>query len=97
MSILEEGQYLGSSPLFSPLVRDALFSPPSRKSLWYLENRIPTLGEVRGKAVLFSRFGGHGEGWPDNKIGIHPPLWPDSAKDGFEWEMADTRVRVHDW
>ena len=97
MSILEEGQFLGSSPLFSSLVRDALFTPPSHKSLWYLENRIPTLGEVRGKAILFSRFGGNGEGWLDNKIGIHPLLWPDSVKDGFEWETADTRIRVHDW
>ena len=97
MSILEEGQSLGSSPHSSPLVRDALFSPPSRENIWYLENRIPTLGEVRGKAILFSRFGGHGAGWPDNKVGVHPPLWPDSAKDGFEWEMTDTRVRVHDW
>ena len=96
MSILE-ADHPGSSPLSSPLVRAALFSAPSRENLWNLENRIPTLGEARGKAVLFSRFDGHGGGWPDNKLGIHPQLWPDSAKDGFEWEMPDTRVRVHDW
>lgn len=25
---------------------------------WFLENRVPRLGEVRGRAVLMSRFGG---------------------------------------
>lgn len=24
--------------------------------MWYLENRVPTLGEVRGKAILLTRF-----------------------------------------
>jgi 1-phosphatidylinositol phosphodiesterase len=28
----------------------------STSALWYLENRIPTLGEVRGRIVLFRRF-----------------------------------------
>lgn len=25
---------------------------------WFLENRVPKLGEVRGKGILMSRFGG---------------------------------------
>jgi len=28
---------------------------PSRKR-WWLENRVPTLGECRGKLIMFSRF-----------------------------------------
>lgn len=100
MSILEEGQFLGSSPLFSGLVRDTIFNAPSSKSLWWLEPRMPTLGEARGKIVMFSRFGGQtGEGWEDGVrgMGIHPTRWPDSAKDGFDFELEDTRVRVQDW
>ena len=26
------------------------------EDLWFLENRVPSLGEVRGKAVLLTRF-----------------------------------------
>jgi 1-phosphatidylinositol phosphodiesterase len=99
MSIMEEDSFLPSSPQFSRLVHDAIFSPPSSRDLWYLENRIPTLGEVRGKIVLFSRFGKDGEDWEGglNGIGIHPPIWPDSRQEGFEWEIENARVRVQDW
>lgn len=41
---------------------------------WWLESRVPTLGEARGKIILFSRFGNAGE--PD--LGLHPPVWPDN-------------------
>lgn len=40
--------------------------------LWYTENALPTLGEARGKIVLFRRFGGSSQGincangWWDN-------------------------------
>ena len=26
------------------------------EEMWFLENRVPTLGEVRGKAILLTRF-----------------------------------------
>ena len=26
------------------------------RDLWFLENRVPTLGEVRGKAIIMGRF-----------------------------------------
>lgn len=32
-----------------------------RLDLWYLEDRWPTLGEVRSKCILFCRFGFHGK------------------------------------
>lgn len=67
--------------------------------MWFLENRIPNLGEVRGKVIMLSRFGGDGAGW-DNRLegmGIHPPTWPDSLKSGFSYQLKDTTVRMHDW
>jgi len=112
MSIKQEDGELTPSGLFSEMVRDAIIFGPGggwaginaigstvNRGMWYLENRIPTLGEVRGKVVLFSRFGGDGSAWPEGLegIGIHPKWWPDSRKEGFEWELKGTRVRTHDW
>ncbi|KIM30164.1 hypothetical protein M408DRAFT_328255 [Serendipita vermifera MAFF 305830] len=106
LSIMEEDSFVPSSPLFSKLVHDAILSEPSNRSLWYLEPCIPTLGQVRGKIILFSRFGKNGEHWEHglNGLGIHPTTWPDNARDGFEWETPRprwgtpcTRVRTQDW
>ncbi|THV07832.1 PLC-like phosphodiesterase [Dendrothele bispora CBS 962.96] len=67
--------------------------------LFFLENRMPKLGEVRGKVVMLSRFGGNGDGWEGGLegLGIHPTTWPDSKKEGFEWDCKGVRVRMHDW
>ncbi|EGN96244.1 hypothetical protein SERLA73DRAFT_76223 [Serpula lacrymans var. lacrymans S7.3] len=83
--------------LFSKLVREEIMASPGGIELWYLENRIPTLGEVRGKAVMFSRFGGNGFGWDGGALGIHPSIWPDSEKVGFSWNCQNTLVQTHDW
>lgn len=85
--------------LFSKLVHDEIHSEPWGRDFWFLENRIPTLGEVRGRAVLFSRFGGDGRGWQGglNGLGIHPPQWPDSREDGFDWWLGETQIKVQDW
>ena len=84
---------------FSRLVREEIEQGPGGMNMWWLENRIPTLGEVRGKAILFSRFGGNGADWENGLegMGIHPTTWPDSAKEGFEWWCKDTMVRTQDW
>ncbi|KAF8638863.1 hypothetical protein AX17_001919 [Amanita inopinata Kibby_2008] len=84
---------------FSLLVRDEIIHSPGGLEMWFLENRIPKLGEVRGKAVMFSRFGGDGSGWEDGLegIGIHPGRWPDNEKNGFYWQCKNTLVRTHDW
>jgi len=83
-----------ASPLFTSLVHSDIAASPGGNDLWYTEsNRIPTLGEVRGKCVLFSRFGDPGE----EALGIHPDRWPDSQRDGFEWDCGETIVRVSDW
>ena len=57
------------------------------------------LGEVRGKAILLSRFGGDGAGWDGGLegMGIHPTNWPDSSKEIFSWTCKDVLVRTQDW
>ncbi|RXK42450.1 hypothetical protein M231_00004 [Tremella mesenterica] len=82
---------------FSSLVYDNL---RPYLHLWFLEQRIPSLGEVRGKAILFSRFerkeDSESKAWPDG-MGIHPTTWPDSRKEGFEWDCGGTPVKIEDW
>ncbi|TFK25821.1 PLC-like phosphodiesterase [Coprinopsis marcescibilis] len=67
--------------------------------MWFLENRIPKLGEVRGKVVMFSRFYGDVDNWEGGYegMGIHPTTWPNSEKRGFVWDLKGTTVRTHDW
>jgi 1-phosphatidylinositol phosphodiesterase len=38
-----------------------------------------------------------GAGWENGleRLGIHPTTWPDSEKDGFEWELKGTIVKTH--
>ena len=108
MSLKQEDAALTPAPFFSQLVRDTIANGPggwddsksdTNKGMWFLENRIPKLGEVRGKVVMLSRFGGDGTGWENGLegIGIHPTTWPDSEKNGFEWELKGTIVKTHDW
>ncbi|KAI0084005.1 PLC-like phosphodiesterase [Irpex rosettiformis] len=84
---------------FSTLVHREILKGPGGKAMWYLDNTVPTLGQVRGKIVLFSRFGADAESWDggDEGIGIHPTKWPDSVKEGFTWPCKNTTVRIHDW
>lgn len=83
-----------ASPLFTSLVHSEIAASLGGNDIWFTEsNRIPTLGEVRGKCVLLSRFGELG----GEALGIHPDRWPDSQKDGFEWNCGETLVRVSDW
>lgn len=67
--------------------------------LWYLHNRVPYLGEVRGKIVLFSRFGGDGAGWEGglDGMGIHPTVWPDSPNYVWNWDCGGTTFQQEDW
>jgi 1-phosphatidylinositol phosphodiesterase len=94
MSIKEESPPF--HPRFSALVYQAF--RPYEDKFWFLEERVPTLGEVRGKGLLMTRFDLNegDEGWP-NGMGLHPYTWPDSRKEGFEWNCAGTTVRTQDW
>ncbi|KAF7790998.1 hypothetical protein EIP86_001957 [Pleurotus ostreatoroseus] len=99
MSIKQEDFATVKGDVFSKLVREEIFNGPGGQEMWFLDNRIPLLGQVRGKVVMFSRFGGDGDGWEGGLegIGIHPTKWPDSEKLGFSWDCKNTLVRTHDW
>ncbi|WVQ85619.1 hypothetical protein IAT38_007785 [Cryptococcus sp. DSM 104549] len=82
---------------FSERVHTA-FSPYLEK-FWFLEERIPLLGEVRGKGMLLTRFDRDKETegqWPEG-MGVHPSRWPDSRREGFDWDCGGTQVRTQDW
>lgn len=100
MSLMQEAGGDDHSPtLFSQLVHDEMEVDGRLSELFFLENRVPNLGEVRGKVILLSRFGRVGTGWEGDfeGMGIHPTTWPDSAREGFEWELKGTLVRTQDW
>ncbi|KAL7423787.1 hypothetical protein Q5752_001371 [Cryptotrichosporon argae] len=89
MSLKEEDD---AHPLFATHVRRDL---ERHRARWFLDERVPALGEVRGRAMLLSRFDGDAH-W-SRKLGIHPTTWPDSRRDGFEWDCHGTPVRTQDW
>lgn len=65
-----------------------------KSSKWFLEPRIPTLGEARGKIVLIRRFNNDdalhdGQGW-----GIDGAAWPDNCADGT---VGSGLIRVQDF
>ena len=99
MSIKQEDFATTPTSVFSACLHDEIYHGPGSRQMWILDNRIPILGEVRGKVVMFSRFGGNGDGWDNGLegLGIHPTTWPDSEKNGFTWQCKDTLVRTHDW
>ncbi|KAI1784239.1 PLC-like phosphodiesterase [Ganoderma leucocontextum] len=99
MSIKQEDFAKTALPYFSQCVHDEIMGGPGGRDMWFLENRIPNLGEVRGKVVMLSRFGGDGSQWENGLegLGIHPTAWPDSDKDGFTWTLNGTLVRTQDW
>lgn len=61
---------------------------------WYLSNRTPTLGEVRGKIVLLRRFALAG-GEPENATGIDLSQgWKDDAT--FEIDLPQGDFKIQD-
>jgi 1-phosphatidylinositol phosphodiesterase len=99
MSIKQEDWRTTPARAFSAAVRREIEESEGGLDGWFLENRIPLLGEVRGKILMFSRFGGDGAEWDGGLegLGIHPSSWPDSEKWGFTWNCKNTLVRTHDW
>jgi len=99
MSIKQEDFEKNSYLEFSRLVHEEIFGGPGGREMWFLQNRVPSLGEARGKVILFSRFGGNGEGWEGGweGLGMHPLVWPDGEKLAFSWQCKETLVRIHDW
>ncbi|CAE6524728.1 unnamed protein product [Rhizoctonia solani] len=97
---LKQEDYAYTSPkVFSRLVREEIERGEGGMAMWWLENRVPRLGEVRGRCIMLSRFGGDGKEWEHGLegMGVHPTKWPDSQQDGFEWDLKGTTIRTHDW
>ena len=70
----------GKSAGFDELVLKEI---ENSKDYWYTENRIPNLGEVRGKIVLMNRFSESDTKLTDANGGINLTRFPDhSAKEG---------------
>lgn len=68
-------------------------------AFWYLENRVPTLCEVRGKIVLFNRcsvdFSNSENGYTDYNTGLDFSHLPDQSKvdfTGFETAFMHHRI-----
>lgn len=70
MSMKQEDYNVTMYRVFSKHVHDEMFNGPGGKDMWFLENRIPKLGEVRGKVVFLSRFGGDGDEWEGGLEGL---------------------------
>lgn len=64
---------------------------------WFLEDRVPKLGEVRGKIIMLSRFVIAKE--YEYSGGISPPIWPNSFKGTFEYQLRGShqQVQTQDW
>ncbi|QRW26914.1 phosphatidylinositol-specific phospholipase C [Rhizoctonia solani] len=63
--------------LFSRLVREEIERAEGGIGMWWLENRV----------------WGDGKEWEHGLegMGIHPTKWPDSAQEGFEWDLKGIR------
>jgi 1-phosphatidylinositol phosphodiesterase len=78
MSIKQEDYKTTDAHVFSAAVRKEIETyDPAGLDGWFLENRVPTLGEVRGKVILFSRFGSNGAEWEKGLEGLGRNLYPD--------------------
>ncbi|CAE6471452.1 unnamed protein product [Rhizoctonia solani] len=99
VSLKQEDYEYTSPKVFSRLVREEIERGEGGMAMWWLENRVPRLVEVRGRCIMLSRFGGDGKEWEHalEGMGIHPTTWPDSRQEGFEWDLKGTTVKTHDW
>ena len=64
---------------------------------WYTENRVPTLGEVRGKIVLIRRCGVDKTVYDDALSGLNFSVWPDQgSSDTADYKTFDTESTIFD-
>lgn len=95
ISLKREGTGKGNDQQLSRAVKDHYVGPQAHR--WFVEPRIPRLGEARGKIVLVRRFalddslhGEHGgAGWA-----LDAQHWPDNCADGT---VGSGLIRVQDF
>ncbi|KAM3071183.1 hypothetical protein ACMFMG_008778 [Clarireedia jacksonii] len=94
MSVKREGVGKATDQQLSKILHKHYATNPAR---WFTENRIPTLGEARGKIVLIRRFmlddSLKGE---NNGTGfcIDAESWPDNCADGI---CSSGEIRIQDF
>ena len=94
MSLKREGVGKSTDQHLSKILHKHYATDPS---CWFTENRIPSLGEARGKIALIRRFvlddslkGEHGgQGWC-----MDAESWPDNCEDGM---CSSGEIRVQDF
>ncbi|KAG0656050.1 hypothetical protein C6P46_000482 [Rhodotorula mucilaginosa] len=74
---------------FAALVWELIDS--TRPYMWYDQNAWPTLGQVRGRCVMFCRFGF------ESGRGLHPPIWPNDKPYPWRTEIGGRATVVQDW
>ncbi|TNY20641.1 PLC-like phosphodiesterase [Rhodotorula diobovata] len=79
------------APLFAPTLWSLLDRTSRWRSKWHDEDRWPALEEVRGKCVMFCRFG-----WDDRR-GLHPPTWPNDSRAAWRTSIGGRDTVVQDW
>ncbi|SCZ91709.1 BZ3500_MvSof-1268-A1-R1_Chr5-1g07622 [Microbotryum saponariae] len=77
VSVKQENRARG----FANVLMDLLYQ---RTDLWYTNDRWPTMGEARGRLVLFCRFDFNHE-----KEGLHPIRWPHNLDRPFLTPISD--------
>lgn len=96
MSVKGEGEM---APDFSERVFKT-FMEHDNGAMWRFDGKIPTLGEARGKGIIFTRFSkGESAGEWANGMGYKPDSWPDNKPEGFSLEdvCGSGQFRCHDW
>ncbi|GAA5979818.1 hypothetical protein JCM10908_003056 [Rhodotorula pacifica] len=63
----------------------------TRPYMWYDRNEWPTLAQVRGRCVMFCRFGF------ESGRGLHPPIWPNDKPYAWRTEIGGRETVVQDW
>ena len=76
MSVKREGTGGASDSDLARVLRDHYTGPQPER--WFVEPRVPMLGEVRGKIVLVRRFG-LPDGFGDRGFGLDGSAWADNT------------------
>jgi 1-phosphatidylinositol phosphodiesterase len=87
VSVMEETAPLNPTRSFEATFVDYVSRAPER---WWLDARLPTLGEARGKLVLLRRFVASAA-----SLGIDATAWPDNSRVIFSIDNAAS-VRIQD-
>lgn len=85
MSVKQGEESLNITSLFTKKLKKHI---NANADMWYTDNALPTLGQVRGKIVLFNRYDA------DSELGLDCTDWPDNTmftinNDGYNVHIQD--------